>query len=64
MPHAKVEQLSLSYDNRGQPAEGPTEGSYTMDWPCQLLHRGGDSHGRRSASGYVLPQLTSYYYPI
>jgi hypothetical protein len=36
--------------------EGPSEGSYMMDWPRQLHHRGGDSHGGRSASRYILPQ--------
>jgi hypothetical protein len=29
---------------------------------AQLYHHGGDSHERRSASGYILPQRTPCYY--
>jgi hypothetical protein len=43
---------------------GPSEGSCTMDRPRQLHHHGGDSHKRRSASKYVLPQRMLYYYSI
>jgi hypothetical protein len=60
----KEKQLIVSSNTRGQLAKGPSEGSCTTDWPCQLHHCGGDPHGRRSASGYVLPQQTSYYYSI
>jgi hypothetical protein len=56
MPPAKAKQLTVSSGTRGQPIEGPSKGSCTMDWSCQLHHHGGDSHGRRGASGYVLPQ--------
>jgi hypothetical protein len=54
MPPAQAEQLTASFGARGQSAEGPSEGSYTTGEPCKLHHHGGDSHGRRSASGYVL----------
>jgi hypothetical protein len=64
MPPAQAKQLTVSSGTHGQPAEGPSEGSCTTDWPRQLHHRGGDSHGRRSVSGYVLSQLMSYYYSI
>jgi hypothetical protein len=56
MPPAKAKQLTMSSGTCGQPTKGPSEGSYTTDWLRQLHHRGGDSHGRRSASGYILPQ--------
>jgi hypothetical protein len=64
MPSAQAKQLTASSGTYGQLAEGPSEGSCTTDWPRQLHHRGGDSHGRRSSTGYVLPQQTSYYYSI
>jgi hypothetical protein len=38
----------------GEPAEGPVEGPSTIDWPCQLHHRGWNSHERKSACWYVL----------
>jgi hypothetical protein len=53
---AQAKQLTIGSDTHGQSAEGPSEGSCTMDGPCQLHYRGGDSYVRRSASGYVLPQ--------
>jgi hypothetical protein len=56
MPPAFAKQLTVSSGTHGQSAEGPSEVSYTMDRSCQLHHRRGDSRGRRSASGYVLPQ--------
>jgi hypothetical protein len=64
MPPAKAKKPIVSAGTHGQPADGPIEGFYTTDWPHQLHHPGGDSHGRRSASGYVLPQRTPYYYSI
>jgi hypothetical protein len=64
MACAKAEQLTPGYGNCGQLVEGLTEGSCIMDWPRQLHHLGGDSHRRKSASGYVLPQRTCYYHPI
>jgi hypothetical protein len=63
MPPAQAKQLTMSFVTRGQSAEGPSEGSYTMDGLRQLHHHGGDSH-KRSVSGYVLPQPTSYCYSI
>jgi hypothetical protein len=63
MQPTQAKQLSVSSRARGQPAEGPSEGSCKMDSLRQLHHHGGDSHGR-SASEYVLPQQTSYYYSI
>jgi hypothetical protein len=56
MPPTQAKQLTVSSGTRGKSAEGPSEGSYTTDGPRQLHHRGGDSHGRRSVSEYVLPQ--------
>jgi hypothetical protein len=53
---SQANQLTVSFGTRGQSTEGRAEGSYAMDWPHQLYHHGGDSHGRRSASRYVLPQ--------
>jgi hypothetical protein len=64
MPPDQAKQLTASSDTCGQLAEGPLEGACTTDGPRQLLYQGGDSHGRRSASGYVLPQRTSRYYSI
>jgi hypothetical protein len=64
MPPAQAKQLTMSFVTRGQSAEGPSEGSYTTDGLRQLHHRGGDSHERRSVSGYVLPPPTSYCYSI
>jgi hypothetical protein len=64
MPSAKAKQLTTSSGTRGQPTEGPSKGSCTIDGLHQLHHCGGDSHGRRSASGYILPQRASYYYSI
>jgi hypothetical protein len=61
---SQAKHLTMSFGTRGQSAEGPTEGSYATDWPCQLNHCGGDSHGRRSATGYVLPQRTSNFYIV
>jgi hypothetical protein len=40
VPHAQAKQLTTSSSTRGQSTEGPTEGSWTMDWPHQLHHRG------------------------
>jgi hypothetical protein len=37
-------------------SRGAIRRTCATDWSCQLYHRGEDSHGRRSASGYVLPQ--------
>jgi hypothetical protein len=45
-----------SSGTRGKPTEGPSEGSCTMGGLHQLHHHGGDSHRRRSASGYILPE--------
>jgi hypothetical protein len=56
MPLAQEKQFTVRFDTRGQSVEGPTKGSCTMDWPHQLHYHGRDSHGRRSASRYVLPQ--------
>jgi hypothetical protein len=64
MPPAQAKQLAVSSGTCGQSAEGPSEGSYTMGGSRQLHHRGGDSHRRRSVSGYVLPQRTSCYYSV
>jgi hypothetical protein len=64
MPPAQEKQLTTSSGTRGQLAEGPLEGFCTTDSLLQLHHRGGDSHRKRRASGYVLPQLMSYYYSI
>jgi hypothetical protein len=46
----------VSSGNHGELAQGPVEGPSTVAWPCQLHHRGGDTHRRGSASGYVLAQ--------
>jgi hypothetical protein len=64
MPPAQGKQLAVSSGTHGQSAEGPSEGSCTMDGLRQLHHCGGDSHGRGSASEYVLPQRTSRYYSV
>jgi hypothetical protein len=56
MPPVRAKQLTASSSIHGQSPEGPSEGSCTTDGSCQLHHHGGDSHRRRSASGYVLPQ--------
>jgi hypothetical protein len=56
MPLAQAEQLAVSFGTRGKSTEGSLEGSCTTSGPRQLHHRGGDSHRRRSSSGYVLPQ--------
>jgi hypothetical protein len=64
MLHAQAKQLTVSSGTRGQSAKGPSEGSCAMGGPCQLHYRGGDSHVRRSASRYILPQQTSHYYSI
>jgi hypothetical protein len=64
MPPAQAKQLTVGSGTCGQSTEGPSEGSCTSDGPCQLHHCGGDSHGRRRASGYVLPQQISDYYSI
>jgi hypothetical protein len=64
MLSAQAKQLVVSSGTHGQSAEGPSEGSYTTGGSRQLHHRGGDSHGRRSASGYVLPQRTPCYYSV
>jgi hypothetical protein len=56
IPPAQAKQLTTSSGTRGQSVEGASEGSCATGRPCQLHHRGGDSHGRRSTSGYVLPQ--------
>jgi hypothetical protein len=52
----------MSFGTRGQSAEGTSEGSCTTDWSHKLYLRGGDSHGGRSASGYVHSQWASRYY--
>jgi hypothetical protein len=41
--NAKAKQFPLSYSGHGQSSKGPTEGSCTKDWSCQLYHHGGDS---------------------
>jgi hypothetical protein len=64
MPPTQGKQLIASPDTCGQSVEGPSEGSCSMGRTHQLHHRGGDSHGRRSASRYILPQLTSCYYSV
>jgi hypothetical protein len=64
MSHAQAKQLTASSGTCGKSAEGPSEGSCTTGGPRQLHHRGGDSHGRRSASVYILPQRTSRYYSV
>jgi hypothetical protein len=56
VPHAQAKQLTMSSSSHGQSTEAPTDMSYTTDWPRQLHHCAGDSHRRRSASGYVHPQ--------
>jgi hypothetical protein len=64
MPPAQAKQLAVSSGTRGQSADGPSKGSCTTDGSCQLHHPGGDSHERRCASRYVLPQRTSRYYSV
>jgi hypothetical protein len=64
MSPTQAEQLTASSDTRGKSTEGPSEGSCTTGGPRQLHHRGGDSHGIRSSSMYVLSQRASRYYSI
>jgi hypothetical protein len=64
MPSAQAKQLAASSGTRGQLADGPSERSCTTGELRQLHHRGGDSHGGRSANRYVLPQRTSCYYSV
>jgi hypothetical protein len=56
MSPAQAEQLAVSSGTRGKSAKGPSEGSCTTGGLRQLHYHGGDSHGRRSSIGYVLPQ--------
>jgi hypothetical protein len=57
---SKAKQLNMSSSTHSQ----STEGSCTTNWLWQLYHHGWDSHGRRSAIGYVHPQQTSYYHTV
>jgi hypothetical protein len=56
IPFAQAKQLAASSGTSGQSVGGPSEGSCTSGNSHQLHHHRGDSHGRRSDSGYVLPQ--------
>jgi hypothetical protein len=60
--NVQTKQFPTSHNEHGESSEGPTERTCTKNWSCQLYHREGDSHGRRSASGYVFSQRTSRYY--
>jgi hypothetical protein len=56
MPPAQEKQLTTASGTCGQLAERPSEGFGTTDMLRQLHHHGGDSHKKRSVTGYVLPQ--------
>jgi hypothetical protein len=57
---AQAGKLTASSSTFGEPAQGPS----TLVWPHQLHHHGGDTHGRGSTCGCVLPQRMSYYHTI
>jgi hypothetical protein len=56
LPLAKVGQLTSYPSARSEPAEELEEKPSIAVWLCQLHRHGGDTHGRGSSCGYVLPQ--------
>jgi hypothetical protein len=56
LPTAETGQFATYSSTCGEPVEEPVEKRNTMIWPCQLHHYGGDTHGRGSTCGYILPQ--------
>jgi hypothetical protein len=61
---SEARQLIVSSGNHGESAEWSTEEPNTTVWPHQLHHYGGNTHGRGSASGNILPQQTYYSYTV